>query len=183
MKVRTVHRRLGILIVCFLLIQVIAGMLMAAGRLSSADNSQLYKIMYTLHADWDPLGSIYRVALGLAAVTQGILGIAIFLGSLRSGRPKKESRPSRLPSGQTTKKEEPSMAALGFAKDIRPLFREKDVSAMKPGGIDLSSYDDVKKRARDIYGRLSAGEMPCDGAWSEDWLKTLKEWIDGGMAP
>ncbi len=51
------------------------------------------------------------------------------------------------------------MAGLGFAADIRPLFRESDVEAMKPFGIDLSSYPDVKQRALDIYDRVS--ERPC----------------------
>ena len=75
------------------------------------------------------------------------------------------------------------MNALSFATDIRPLFRDKDIKAMKPVGIDLSSYADVKKRAQDIYARLSAKGMPCDQPWSDSHLQMLKEWMQGGMAP
>ena len=58
--------------------------------------------------------------------------------------------------------------ALSFATDIRPLFRETpDVDAMKPMGLDLWSYDDVKQQAIAIHSRLEDGSMPCDGAWPE----------------
>ena len=75
------------------------------------------------------------------------------------------------------------MGTLSFAADIRPLFREKDIGAMKPNGVDLSSYEGVKKRARDIYARLSAKEMPCDGHWSAENIEKIKEWIESGMEP
>ena len=75
------------------------------------------------------------------------------------------------------------MAKPSFAADIRPLFRPYDVDSMKPNGMDLSSYADVKEHAQDIYARLSAKDMPCDGEWSEGDLKKIKEWIDSGMQP
>jgi hypothetical protein len=52
---------------------------------------------------------------------------------------------------------------------------------MKAMGIDLSSYENVKKRAQHIYARLSAKQMPCDGPWSENNVQKLKEWMDSGM--
>lgn len=45
----------------------------------------------------------------------------------------------------------------------------------KPNGIDLISYEDVKKRAKDIYSRLSAGDMPCDGPWSDANIQKVKQ--------
>ncbi len=75
------------------------------------------------------------------------------------------------------------MGVLSFAADIRPLFRPYDVESMKPNGVDLSAYEDVKKHAQDIYARLSAKEMPCDGPWNDANLKKIKEWIDSGMRP
>jgi hypothetical protein len=75
------------------------------------------------------------------------------------------------------------MGTLSFAADIRPLFRDKDIAAMKPAGLDLSSYEDVKKRAQDIYARLSAKEMPCDQPWSDSHVQKLKEWMQSGMNP
>lgn len=74
--------------------------------------------------------------------------------------------------------------ALSFAKDIRPLFRDTpDVDAMKPMGLDLSSYDDVKAKASGIHARLKDGSMPCDGEWPEAQVSLFKRWIDEGMAP
>jgi hypothetical protein len=49
--------------------------------------------------------------------------------------------------------------------------------------FDLTSYDDVRSNAEAIYGRLSAGTMPCDGAWPEDRVRLFREWIDEGAPP
>jgi hypothetical protein len=54
---------------------------------------------------------------------------------------------------------------------------------MKPEGVDLSSYQEVKSRAGEIYSRLQAKEMPCDGGWSGEKLVIFKEWMEGGMKP
>ncbi len=75
------------------------------------------------------------------------------------------------------------MAIPKFSTDIRPLFRDSDVASMKPNGIDLSSYANVKERALDIYAAVSEGAMPCDGAWSQEKVKKFKEWMDEGMQP
>jgi len=73
---------------------------------------------------------------------------------------------------------------VSFATDIRPLFRPKDVSAMKNfGGFDLSKHADVSTYAADILERLEAGNMPCDGAWPEDRVGKFKAWMDGGKQP
>ena len=52
--------------------------------------------------------------------------------------------------------------APSFERDIRPLFRSKDVEAMS-GAFDLSSYEDVRTNAQRIYERLANGSMPCEG--------------------
>jgi len=71
--------------------------------------------------------------------------------------------------------------AVGFAGDIRPLFREKDVSSMS-AAFDLSSYDDVRANADAIYERLAAGTMPCDEAWPDEHVERFRAWIDTGYA-
>ena len=76
------------------------------------------------------------------------------------------------------------MHALSFAADIRPLFRSYDIDSMKEyKGIDLSSYEDVKRRAQAIYSLLSAKTMPCDGPWSDDSVQKFKDWMECGMEP
>jgi len=73
--------------------------------------------------------------------------------------------------------------ALSFAANIRPLFRDSpDVEAMKNFGLDLSSYDDVKAQAEEIYARLNDGSMPCDNPWPKEQIDRFKQWMDEGMA-
>jgi len=74
--------------------------------------------------------------------------------------------------------------ALSFAKDIRPLFRDDpDVEAMKPFGMDLSLYDDVRTQAENILARLEDGSMPCDEPWPQAQIERFKQWMTEGMAP
>jgi len=72
--------------------------------------------------------------------------------------------------------------STSFAKDIRPLFRDKDVNSMKKV-FDLSKYDDVRSHADAILGKVSAGSMPCDGAWPKDRVDLFRRWIEEGLKP
>ena len=49
---------------------------------------------------------------------------------------------------------------LGFAKDIKPLFRERDRQSMK-FAFDLSSHEDVARNSDEILGRLREGTIPA----------------------
>lgn len=72
-------------------------------------------------------------------------------------------------------------AAPSFADDVRPLFRDRDIDAMRrAGGFDLGRYEDVRARADRILDRLEAGDMPCDGAWSSDKVATFRRWVEAG---
>jgi hypothetical protein len=68
---------------------------------------------------------------------------------------------------------------LGFEADIKPLFREKDRQAMRRA-FDLWSYTDVVANADAIAAQLSAGTMPCDGAWPKANVERFQDWIEGG---
>jgi len=72
---------------------------------------------------------------------------------------------------------------LEYTRDIKPLFRRSDVAAMKPHGMDLSSYEDVSVRADDILTRLEDGSMPCDGQWPQTVIDKFKQWIADGKMP
>jgi hypothetical protein len=61
--------------------------------------------------------------------------------------------------------------AVGCERDIRPLFREKDVSSMSIA-LDLASYSDV--RANADLSKLSDGSMPCDGPWPKERWQALR---------
>jgi hypothetical protein len=68
---------------------------------------------------------------------------------------------------------------IGFEADIRPLFRDKDITAMS-FAIDLSAYDDVRANAARIIAAVAGGTMPCDGRWPEDRVALFRSWIDAG---
>jgi hypothetical protein len=86
-----------------------------------------------------------------------------------------------------------ALNARGFARDIRPLFRDSDIRAMNsplvPVPIDLSSYQDVRANAPTIEVALNASEtgvathMPCDGWWPPGPRLVFKQWTDQGTAP
>ena len=69
-----------------------------------------------------------------------------------------------------------------FARDIRPLVRDEDVETMS-FAFDLSSYDDVREHAEDIYERVAEGSMPCDQPWEEEHVERFRAWIDNGSPP
>jgi hypothetical protein len=71
---------------------------------------------------------------------------------------------------------------VSFERDIRPLWRDRDVRSMS-FAFDLSSYDDVRDNAEAIYTRLADGTMPCDGAWPAEDVNRFRAWIEGGFHP
>jgi hypothetical protein len=67
-----------------------------------------------------------------------------------------------------------------FERDIRPLFRQRDIGSMS-FAFDLASYDDVREHAEDIYSRLADGTMPCDAPWPNGDVARFRRWLDDGM--
>ena len=68
---------------------------------------------------------------------------------------------------------------LGFAADIKPLFREKDRVAMLRA-FDLWSRTDVVANSEAIATALGSGKMPCDGAWPAAQVELFRRWISQG---
>jgi hypothetical protein len=71
---------------------------------------------------------------------------------------------------------------LSFARDIRPLFRDRDIQSMQ-SAFDLASYEDVRQHAEAIHATLAAGQMPCDGAWADEDVQRFRSWLDAGALP
>jgi hypothetical protein len=71
---------------------------------------------------------------------------------------------------------------LSFARDIRPLFRDRDIQSMQ-FAFDLASYEDVQTHGEAIYATLAAGQMPCDGAWPDEDVQWFRTWLDTGALP
>jgi hypothetical protein len=78
-SVRNLHYRVGITIVVFLLVQAATGLLLGLGSIASVTGSKWFQILEIIHTNWDPLGSLYRIFLGLGTAAQCILGIIIIL--------------------------------------------------------------------------------------------------------
>jgi hypothetical protein len=70
---------------------------------------------------------------------------------------------------------------IGYDKEIKPLFREKDRDAMRRA-FDLWSYTDVVAHSEAIAKQLSEGTMPCDGPWPTDHVELFQRWIEEGTA-
>ena len=74
---------------------------------------------------------------------------------------------------------------LSFAKDIRPMFSDKDVQHMMTS-FDLSNREDVMKNADAIYASVSEGWMPPpeEGeTWTPEMCAKFKEWEKQGFPP
>jgi CDGSH-type Zn-finger protein len=71
---------------------------------------------------------------------------------------------------------------VGFERHIKPLFRERDRTSMR-FTFDLWSHEDVRANAEAILERVKAGTMPCDGAWSPEWVELFRRWTETGMNP
>jgi hypothetical protein len=94
-------------------------------------------------------------------------------------------RRERTPTPEPVPATPPAPATLGFAADIKPLFRERpDREAMLAvGDFDLHRFEDVRDNADRILATLEAGRMPCDGRWPPDRVATFRKWIDDGKRP
>jgi hypothetical protein len=68
----------------------------------------------------------------------------------------------------------------GFARDIRPLFRESDRESME-FAFDLWNVVDVRANAQGILERLTDGSMPCDEPWPDEQIALFDRWIAAGM--
>jgi hypothetical protein len=72
-----------------------------------------------------------------------------------------------------------SDAAPKFETEIKPLFRERDRSAML-SHFDLWSADDVRANADAILEAVRTGSMPCDTQWPTESVGLLEAWIESG---
>lgn len=82
------------------------------------------------------------------------------------------------------------MERTSYAKDIRPLFTQRDIDGMKKG-FNLASYEEVKARAAAIYDRIrgiGGAVMPPppprgEGPWPPARIELFAKWIADGCQP
>ncbi len=96
--------------------------------------------------------------------------VPAYPGMVRERNPRPEAAPPVPPVANPT-----------FVANIRPLFRDSDVSCMiSISGFDLSNYNDVKTRSAAIFSQLDSGNMPTDGRWPQSDIDLFKQWMDAG---
>ena len=66
-----------------------------------------------------------------------------------------------------------------FARDIRPLFTERDRAAMR-WAFDLGEVASVRQHADAILEQVAAGRMPCDAAWPAERIALFRRWVQAG---
>jgi hypothetical protein len=72
--------------------------------------------------------------------------------------------------------------ALSFATDIRPLFRDEDITCMDGAGVHLDDFAwmSVPANAQSVYDQVSTGAMPPGEPWPKDHVSRFKKWMDAG---
>jgi hypothetical protein len=72
--------------------------------------------------------------------------------------------------------------ALSFATDIRPLFRDEDITCMDGSGVHLDdpAWMRVPANAQSVYDQVATGAMPPDEPWSSHQVSLFKKWMDAG---
>jgi hypothetical protein len=76
---RKIHRTFGIYLVGFLALQAVTGLFISLGTLASTPgDTWWFWLIAGLHHDWNPLGSAYRVLLGVFTLAQGVGGVIIY---------------------------------------------------------------------------------------------------------
>jgi truncated hemoglobin YjbI len=69
--------------------------------------------------------------------------------------------------------------APSFARDIRPLFTDRDRASMS-WAFDLGDVAAVREHADAILDQVAAGRMPCYGAWPAAQVATFRRWVESG---
>ena len=151
------------------------------------------KVTYV--ADIKPLfrsldvGAMKRYGLDLSKYQDVVANADNILARLEAGDmpcdgawpPEKVALFAQWISDGKLEKAPPARPPVTFVPDIKPLFRPRDIGAMRNfGGFDLSKYQDVVTHADGILTRLKAGDMPCDGAWPPERVALFAQWISDG---
>ena len=95
------------------------------------------------------------------------------------GGPPKVASAALTPDAPTPALPGPDVV-LSFDEHIKPLFRARDVEAMR-FAFDLSSYGAVAQNAPAILDRVRSGAMPCDGRWPADRVDLFARWVEAGL--
>jgi hypothetical protein len=74
---------------------------------------------------------------------------------------------------------------LTYSHDIRPLFRDMDVTCMDLRGkhLDDVAWMCTPANAQRLFDAVSAYRMPPDTAWPPERIALFKQWMDQGLKP
>jgi hypothetical protein len=93
--------------------------------------------------------------------------------------------PNNAPCAMVSNDRTADPIVLTYTHDIRPLFRDGDISCMARRRVMLADakWMCVPKNANDVYAAISSGDMPPDSPWPQDRIALFKAWMDGGLNP
>jgi rubrerythrin len=75
-----------------------------------------------------------------------------------------------------------SLDTPSYQADIRPLFRDFDVDALKHlDNIDLNDVADVQANGKALQEQIEAGTFPYDACWPPEQIDLFGRWVEGGM--
>jgi hypothetical protein len=70
-----------------------------------------------------------------------------------------------------------------FELHILPMFRATDREHMRAARLDLSDYDEVRRRADRILDKLAIDMPPVGsgGLWPDEWVQLFRRWMESGF--
>ena len=138
-------------------------------------------------AAWSILGERLRelaeVCDGLTAGAPEVLaGVGERLAACAASLEQPDAAGREPEAGVPARAVDPPAAAdtvPSFARDIRPLFTERDRAAMR-WAFDLGEVASVRQHADAILEQVAAGRMPCDAAWPAERVALFHRWVRAG---
>jgi hypothetical protein len=112
----------------------------------------------------------------VAAVQQRL---ATFAALLAPGSTRQPVSPGGVPASAVQQPDGDPTAAPSFARDIRPLFADRDRAAMR-WAFDLGDVASVRLHAAAILDQVASGRMPCDRAWPAERVALFRRWVETG---
>jgi hypothetical protein len=78
-----------------------------------------------------------------------------------------------------------ALATLTYSHDIRPLFRDKDITCMVPRGklLNNAAWICTPANAQQVFNAVSTGRMPPDAEWPPERVALFRQWMDEGLKP
>ena len=157
-------------------------LLMRSANDAGLPNDPEFRSVFSAYIEW---GSRIAVENSQAGATPPTMPMPHWDWHTSAGAP--GSRSTATPEAPNVAPDERTLSMpmadqiVSFEAHVKPMIRETDRASMK-WAFDLWSYDDVSAHAEKILARVTAGTMPPDRPWPDNWVSVFRLWIEGGKA-